>query len=305
MHYVIDVLAIIILLFFFLSGWRRGLLLSTLGVGRVVLAYSMAYFLGRYLGSWLGEMLYRPRIVMIPVTAGLTFALVSFGFHITMLKIRATHQAREEQEEHYHLPYHRCLLGGLISMAAGLLSMVFIFWLGDLLLTGVSGRGVPGADRSVFGRFARRATYEGVYLVTAREGRESQAAAMARVISNPAQGLSHLQRVLEADSVRQLLMDRQLPEDLLSGDAERIQQNASMQRLFNDDATRTELIELGVISRRETQASFCNKLSRFGRNENIQASIQDLKARDMLRTDRMLELIRDPEFDIIVAEVVK
>jgi len=66
-----------------------------------------------------------------------------------------------------------------------------------------------------------------------------------------------------------------------------------------------ELQELGIISRYETEAGFCEKLARFGQNENIQASLQNLKARDMLRTDRMLELIRDPDFDIIVAEVVK
>jgi hypothetical protein len=128
---------------------------------------------------------------------------------------------------------------------------------------------------------------------------------MARVISNPARGLDHLQRVVASDSVRMLLADRQLPEDLMSGDAQRIGQNASMQRLFNDYDTRTELQELGIISRNETESGFCEKLSRFGRNEVIQASLQNLKAKDLLRTDRILVLVRDPDFDAIVAEVVK
>lgn len=305
MHYVIDIVAAIVLLFMFLTGWRKGLLLATLGIVRVILAYGMAYFAGRYLGSWLGEVFYRPRIIMIPVTAGLTFILITFLFKMAMWKIRERHIAKEEQEDHYHLPYYRCFLGGIVSMTSGVLSMIFVFWLGDLAMTGLSGHGIPGGDRALFGRFAHRATYEAVYMLTARKGRESQAAAMARVTSNPAEGLEHLQRVLEADSVRQLLNDRQLPSDLLSGDAKRIQQNASMQRLFNDHETREELQELGIISRLETEASFCEKLSRFGQNENIQTSIQNLKARDMLRTDKILQLIRDPDFDIIVAEVVK
>ncbi len=305
MHVVIDILAAILLLFFFLSGWHKGLLLASLGVARVILAYGMAYFAGRYLGCWLGEVLYRPRIVMMPVAAGLTFVLITFGFYIVMLKVREKHRTKKEKEEHFHLPYYSCLLGGLVSVAVGLLSMVFVFWLSDLFLTGISGRGIPGADQSFFGRFSRRATYEAVYMVTTRPGRESQAAATARVISEPAKGLGHLQRVLEADSVRLLLTDRQLAEDLLSGDAERIQQNESMQRLFNDHEIRAELQELGILSRHETEESFCEKLSRFGQNENIQASLQNLKARDMLRTDQILSLVRDPEFDIIVAEVVK
>ena len=304
MHIVIDILALIVLLFYFLSGWHKGPLLALMGVVRVVLAYGIAYFAGRYLGSWLGEVLYRPRIVMIPITAGMTFVLISFGFQLVMRRMQKKRLVREEKEE-YRLPCSRCFAGGIISTVGGLLSMVFIFWLGDLFMTGISGNGIPGSNRSLFGRFARRATYETVYMLMAREGRESQAAAMARVISYPARGLDHLQRVLAADSVHGLLADRQLADDLLSGDPERISQNASMQRLFNDVDTRMELEEMGIISRRETEASFCEKLSRFGRNETIQASIQNLKAKDLLRTDRIQVLIRDPDFDAIVAEIAK
>ena len=141
MHYVIDIVTAILLLFFFLRGWRKGLLLASLGIARVLFAYGMAYFAGRYLGSWLGHLLYRPRIVMIPVTAGLTFTFITFGFRLAMMKIRTKHQAREETEEHFHLPYYRCCLGGLVSTAAGLLSMIFIFWLGDLAMTGLSRAG--------------------------------------------------------------------------------------------------------------------------------------------------------------------
>jgi hypothetical protein len=307
MHYVIDIVAAMVLLFMFFAGWKKGLLLASLSIVRVILAYGMAYFAGRYLGSWLGEVFYRPRIVIIPVTAGLTFIFITFAFKMAMWKIRERHKAKEELEEHYHLPYYSCFFGGIVSMASGLLTMIFVFWLGDLSLTGLTGHGIPGSDESRFGRVAHRAIYETVYLVTAREGRESQAAAIARAASNPAKGLDHLQRVLSADSVKQLLSDRQLPADLLSGDPDRIQQNASMQRLIKDHATRAELKELGIISREENKnvEILCEKLARFGQNENIQTSLQNLRARDMLRTDRILELIRDPDFDIIVAEVVK
>jgi hypothetical protein len=305
MHYIIDIFALIVLLFFFLSGWRKGLLLSSLGIARVVLAYGMAYLSGRYLGSWLGEFFYRPRIVIIPVTAGMTFILITFAFHLTMSRIREKHRAKEKQEEKFHLPYYRCFLGGLVSMAAGLLSMIFIFWLSDLAVTGLSGQNIAGSNHSVFGRFARRATYEGVYALTASEGRESQAAAMARVISNPAKGLNHLQQLLSSTSIRQVIADRQLPADLLSGSAQQIYNNESIQQMIGDQATREELLELGIIDRRESEIEFCEKLARFGQNENIQTSLQNLKARDLLRKDRILKLIRDPDFDIIVAEVVK
>lgn len=305
MHYIIDLIALILLLYFFLCGWRKGLLLASLGIARVVLAYGMAYIAGRYLGSWLGEVFYRPRIVMIPVTAGITFILITLLFYIGMNKVREKHRMQRSKEEHFHLPYYRCFLGGLVSMAAGLVSMIFVFWLGDLLITGLSGRGIAGSDQAAFGRFARRTTYEGVYALTARKDHESQAAAMARVLSNPAKGLNHLQRALSAKSVNQLLSDPYLPADLLSGNTLQIYHNASIQQLLGDHATRAELLELGIMAHRESEIEFCEKLARFGQNENIQASLQNLKARDLLRKDRILQLIRDPDFDIIVAEVAE
>lgn len=301
---VIDILIALVLLLFFMTGWRKGWLLSILGVVRVILAYGAAYFAGRYLGYWLGGIFHRPRIVMIPVVAGLTFVAITFIFHIKMWSIRERHRVKEEQEE-YRMPWQSGLIGGTINLAAGLLSLVFIFWLGDLFMTGVAGRPLPGAGKSLFGRFARRTAYECIYFSLSKDGHEAQAAAMARVISNPAKGMTHLERVLAADSVQQILTDREFAKDLLSGEPERIEQNEALQRLFNDRATLEEFRELGLVSNKETKSGLCEKLSRFGRNPDIRISIESLKARHLLRTEKILELIRDPDFDVIVSEVVK
>jgi hypothetical protein len=303
MHIVIDLLAALLLLFFSMTGWRKGWVLSMLSVVRVILAYGAAYFAGRYLGYWLGGVLYRPRIVMIPVAAGLTFTAITFIFHIKMWNIRERHRKKATEEE-YRMPVQSRLIGGAINMTAGLLSLIFRFWLGDLFMTGVAGRPNPGTEKSVFGRFSRRAAYECIYFSLSKDGRESQAAAMARVISNPAKGMTHLERVLAADSVQQILTDREFAQDLLSGEPERIEQNESLKRLFDDRATLEALRELGLVSSRETKSGLCEKLSRFGRNPDIQISIENLKAKQLLRTDKIPQLIRDPDFDVIVSEVV-
>ncbi len=304
MHMAIDILAALLLLFFFISGWKKGWALSLLGVVRVILASVAAYYAGRYLGYWLGGALYRPRIVIIPATAGLTFTVITFIFHIKMWRIRERHREKEIEEE-YRMPWPSKLIGGTVNLTAGIVTLMFLLWLGDLFMTGVAGRSIPGADRSLFGRFSRRAAYECIYFSLSKDGRESQAAAMARVISDPAKGMTHLERALAADSVQQILTDRQFAEALLSGDPERIEQNASLQRLFNDRATLEEFRELGLVSSKETKSGLCEKLSRFGSNVNIQISIENLKAKHLLRTDKILQLIRDPDFDVIVAEVVK
>lgn len=306
MHWVIDILAAVILLFFLLSGWHKGLLLSTLGIVRTILAYGASFFAGRYLGFWLGGIAHRPRIVTIPVVAGLTFVLITFAFHVMMTNIRETHRIREEKED-FSLPKYSCFGGSLINAAAGLLSMIFIFWLGDIFSVGVVGHSIPGSDKAFFTKHARRSVYEVANVIISRDGRESQAAAMARVVSNPQKGMQHLENVLSADSVQKLLSDEAFGQALLSGDPAQIEQNESMQRLMNDRATLLEMKELGLLSGREKKSVLCENLSKFGSNETIQVAMENLKAKDLLSidTDKVLLIIRDPDFDVIVGELLK
>lgn len=304
MHIVIDILAAIILLFFLLGGWHKGFLLSALGVIRVILAYGVAYFAGRYLGFWLGELAHRPRIVTIPVIAALTFVIITFFFHIIMTNIRDEHRKKEEKEDYSH-PWYSALGGGIINLSIGLFSLIFLFWLGDVFMVGTTGNSIPGATQSKFGRFARRAVYETVNGMVSRDGRESQAAATARVVSDPAKGMMHLETIIAADSIQQLIKDKQFAEDLLSGDAARLEQNASLQLVFSDQNTLNQLKELGVLSGNEKKSVLCQNLSKFGSNEKIQASLQSLQEKNLLSTDQITLLIRDPDFDIIIGEVLK
>lgn len=304
MHITIDIVAAIFLLFFFLAGWHKGFLLSLLGVVRVVLAYGAAYFAGRYIGFWLGEAAHRPRIVTIPVVAGLTFMLITFAFHIIMSNMRARHREREKEEDFYR-PLFSCFIGSAINLASGILSLVLLFWLADLFMAGATGSAIPGADKAYFSRFARRTVYEVSRRTIPKKDNESQIASMARMISNPADGMATLERIVAADSVQRLATDKELAKDLLSGDAGRVRQNASIQQLFNDRATLEELRDLGVLSGHETKTGLCEKLTAFGRNEKIRASIESLKARQLLSADKITLLIRDPDFDTILAELLR
>jgi hypothetical protein len=304
MHIVIDILAAIVLLFFLLSGWHKGFLLSLLGVVRVILAYGVAFFAGRYIGFWLGEIAHRPRIVTIPVIAGVTFILITFIFHVIMTNLRDEHKEKEEKEDYKH-PWYSSLGGSVINGSVGLFSLIFLFWLGDVFMVGATGHSIPGAEDSLFGDFSRRAVYETVNVVVSRDGRESQAAATARVISNPAKGMSHLENLMASDAVQQLVTDKQFAQDLLSGDPDRLEQNTKLQALFADQDTLNELKELGILAGNEKKSVLYQNLSAFGSNEKIQASLQSLQERDLLSTDKITLLIRDPEFDVIIGEIAR
>ena len=76
---------------------------------------------------------HRPRLITIPVVAIVTFALIAFAFHIVMHNIRAHHKEKEKKED-FQLPIPSCLSGGAINLAAGTVSLVLLFWLGDLFI---------------------------------------------------------------------------------------------------------------------------------------------------------------------------
>jgi hypothetical protein len=304
MHIAIDILAGTLLLFFFLAGWRKGVLLSLLGVARVVLSYGIAYLSGRYLGSWLGAAIHRPRLVTMPVVAIATFALIAFAFHIAMHNIRAHHKEKEKIDNFQH-PVSSRLSGGSINLAAGTVSLALLFWLGSLFMAGVALRPIPGADRSNFGRFSRRMVYEVAYSGIPKQGNEAQVAAMARMISNPAQGMEHLKNILAADSVQHALADKEFAGDLFSGEADRIRQNESMKRLIKDKATLRELREMGVLWEKETEDALYEKLARFGQNEKIRSSLENLRSKQLLSTDKIPLLIRTSDFDAIIAELAR
>lgn len=101
------------------------------------------------------------------------------------------------------------------------------------------------------------------------------------------------------------MTDKQFAEDLISGDARRIEQNASLQQLFNDRDTLGELREMGIVWEGDKKSELCQKLSQFGSNENIQKSIQSLKKKKLFSTDKITLLIRDPDFDVIIGELLK
>ena len=304
MHIAIDILASIILLFFFLKGWHKGLLLSLLGIARVVACYGIAYLAGRHIGYWLGAATHRPRLITIPAVALVTFALVVFAFHLIMHSIHTRHKEKEKEND-FQRPLPSCLSGGAINLAGGTVSLIFLFWLCSLFSLGVAGTPMPGADRSIFGRFARRMVYELAYTAIPKYSNETQVAALARTISNPGKGMGHLENIFAANSVQQLLSDKTFAKDLLSGDANRIEQNASLQHLFTDRATLDDLRELGLLSGYETKSGICQKLAAVGHNEKIQTSIENLQIKQLLTPDKIPRLIRDPDFDTIIAELVK
>jgi hypothetical protein len=320
MHIAIDVLACIFLLFFFLAGWRKGFLLSMLGVFRLILSYVSAYFVGRHVGFWLGAVTHRPRIITIPIMSILGFAFVYFGFHILMLRIQHKHaenQAAEDRRSstkqtaeerktnegvHHSIPSH--LFGGLLNFLVGLPSILILFWLTELLLMGIANTPIPGAEKSYLGQAAHRAAERASLFLLPDTLESDQAEALAKTFSNPTKGMREVESLFQTGPFVLIRNDGQVLADVMSGDPEIIKQNAAIQNLLSDRMTLVQMREIGILSSKETKESLCKKLAAWGRNKRIRTSFESLQQREMLDSRKVMLLLRDPDFDIIVAELV-
>ncbi|MBN2683690.1 MAG: CvpA family protein [Pontiellaceae bacterium] len=303
MDYVIDILVLIILILQFRKGWQKGPIVAGIGIARIFISIIAAYFAGRYLGYWLGAALHRPRIVIIPATAGLTFVLLNFGISIYMWRLQEKRRIKKEKGE-MRAAWFSSTLGGAVNAVGAILPLILIFWLAELVATGATGHSFPGATDSRFGAFSRRALYETIYFSLSKTGNESQAAAIAAAISNPDSGLNHLKSALESSAIQNALKDDTLTQAIQSGEVSEIERNRAFRTIFSDRRTRSELIDLGIIDRNETPHDFAQKLAVFGQNENIRFSIKSLYERDLLQKSKILLLIRDPEFDAILEEMM-
>ena len=302
MQYVLDGLALVFVIFFFLSGWHKGILISFLSGVRLLVATVVAYLIARYLGGWLAPIINRPRIILVPSIAIFVFAAILFLFKYIFFRIRLAR--KELEEEKFKRPIWRCFIGGVINLLFGTFVLAEFFWLAELFVVIVGGRTLPGAEEAKFSQFSRRMVYEIAYAAIPKEGRESQVASMARMISHPGSGMKKLKEILDAKSFQAVLKDEDFRKELLSGDPKRIEDTPVMQELFKDQKTIDALYSFGIISS-TNQVQLCEQLSVLGKNEVINSSIESLQTKKLLEKDKIMQLIRDPDFDTIMGELLK
>lgn len=311
MHWIFDIFAGIVLIFALLSGWNQGTLVSLLRLVRFAVAYLVAFFAAKYLGTWIADTFYRPRLIAIPAIGILFFSILVFVFHILISELRLRLHEKEEDED-YKLPIWSRLAGISINLIGAAFSIIIIFWVYDIIRAGLSGSLLPDPSASYTSKYSREAIYKGVYASIAGKKDPDQAVALAQVASHPNEAVEKSEAIFGAPSVQQLLTDPDFSEDFLSGDAEIIQQNASMQAFFEDKETLQNLRDLGVLSGKETETDVAEKLSDWGaslqaklEDEKVQYCIEQLREENKLDAAKVPELIKDPRFHYIIDSVLR
>lgn len=304
MNLIIDGLSLIILLIFARTGWMCGFKITSFRIIQLISALIVGYVSGRYFGNWFSDWAYRPRIITIP-TLGLFGASLSyFIFHVII--------SSQIEKRQFHLKSHNFFLtllgrfsGTLLSLLIAITLINTLLWTSNLMYVLKKGQSLPGAQKSIVSNKSESLIYHSACRILATWNEAHRSVAIATAISNPSDTVLKLKYILMAPTIQKLIVDPTIQADLTSGDINQLKNNLALSNLLNDSETLSKIREIGILSGKETKNSLYKKFILLAKNTNIQASLRKLKERNLLNHNELLKLIRDPEFDTIIAEFLK
>ena len=304
MGFVIDGLSLLILSLFIRSGWINGFKITFLRIIQVITAIFIGYLVGRYLGNWFSDWANRPRIISIPILGLFAASISCFIFHVYI--------SSQIEKRQLHLGSCNKLItftgrsGGIIL--SGLIAIIVIsilFWSINLFFVIKTGVSLAGNEKSITADKVEYFIYQSVCRSVSTWKEAHHSVAIAKTISDPEGTVNSLKSILMASSVQQIISDPKIESDIMSGDINQLKTNISLNNLFNDAETMIGIRNLGIISGKETKESLYNKITKIGDKPVVRNAFINLKNRNLLDHKKLLELIRDPDFDIIISEFLK
>jgi len=307
MHWLFDILAGITLLFFFLTGWHQGFVVSILRIASVATSYAGAILVVKYLGGPIADILHLPRIIAYPMVALLTYITITLVFSLLIHQVMIRQWEKEEKNE-FHLSVTSSFWGGVVSLTAGMVILIVAFWVYDTFRIAAFGQHFPDASSSCFGNFSRKVILQTAYAaIPKQENKREQAEKIARLISEPSHSIKKVEAALNDPTFQQLFFDQRFREDFLSGDANRISTNEMFQAFFKNRSTLEKLQDLGMLSPADTPEMLAQKLTAISKkmqarfaDPQIQNYIAWLQRDDMFSRENIHLLPRDRRFLLIL-----
>jgi hypothetical protein len=301
MHLLVEVISLLIILVLLKRGWQAGLVITCLRFGQVSLAILLTLLAGRYLGNAIAEWAYRPRIITIPATGLLVGSITLYLAELRILRTQA--KRAEKTHRWFSFGHHLDRLFGLaIGGLTAAILLPLLLWAGQLSATCLSTDVARTLQKSWSLRQSSTLIETGLYHLFSRSTDPFHAHALAYSIAHPLHTQQALQEILAAPSLQRLLNDPDLGQDLLSGDATQIGANQSVSAFFADRETLLKLKAIGLFKGSETRSLLTQRAAILGKNKTAQAAMIRLRERGLLRPEKVIALIRDPDFDRLIGE---
>lgn len=291
-------------------GWRKGFLLTVLGLGGLFGGYLCAWLLNKPVGAVLSSALGWQPAVARPV-AGILVVLVFVG--VMGFVQRGVRRGRiRKQLEGWQAPmWDRAGGAAVQAVWAGLFTLLVAWTL--IWLHGLQPR-VPDVRESVAGRVASRLVSATVYQLTrGMTGNDAVAGTAAAMARDPKGSTESLAQVLSNEHMQSALGDPATREAVVRGD------RRSLAPLAHDDALLESAYGAGLIhedpaalspeERERAVADGIGPLVGVVQELVADPTVRDLLADPVLRSKiqrgNMAELAQDPKFNQLAARVME
>ncbi len=290
-----DLVALAVIAFYAVRGFRRGLAASLLGFLGVTASLVAAWLLWDWAGRRLNASFGMPMVLACALGASLVFLVTDATFFLTVYLIRRRRKRKQAQPAAKpKYPRADKLSGASLGACIGILTAAAVIWMYTAagLMPGAAAwpdiRGSAAARLSglIIGAeawlFARAVTDDATL-----------SRIVARSVSDPKAAVEDVQSIKQNPKVVELLQDVRFTDAVYKGDAEAIEANPRWKRLLEDPEFLRCARETGFLPAESDAAhapgQAAEELARVGR-KMTQISA-DPEVRDVLRDRDFQEML--------------
>lgn len=243
--YLIDAIAIALIIFSAVHGCYRGSFYSGLGVVRLVLGYAAAVVLYQPCGQMLMKFGHWQPLLAYPVGAVLAFLLAALFFAFILIGIRSLR--RSSMEPVGTLRRLDRTAGGIFGAITGILTAL-VLTISLLFVQALKPDFFGNIEDSITGEIASPLAKQFSYAVTEQlSGSQMIARQFSQAVAKPNTVARSLQTITTHPNLRQLLQNEESARALVRGDEEKLRTDENMRAIIADKKFITAAADVGLL----------------------------------------------------------
>lgn len=291
MHLAFDIFCFILFLIFLYKGSKEGFLVSIFKILQLVLAIYISFLLGIKMGNFFGEIFNRPRIITIPATIIFFASLIYYIFHIIIRSLLEKSKLNNNSFSGLGI-----IFGGIFGFIVIISSCWFIN-----IFAAVKYENHTFVNKTITSYISQKTVYQLAKNVSLNNHsyfdiNESS----AKLISSPNSTIKSLKKIISSNLMQNIINDPSIGKVIKTKNPNIILQHESIKKLFSNKQIMYEFYQLGI-----NKKILLNTILKIGDNKIIINSFINMKSKNLFSLNNFHILIRDPDFDCIIGELIK
>ncbi len=314
---IVDLIALLIVLYYFSKGYRRGLLVSILSLIGLICAYISAYMFFEPAGQMILNQYDLPRLLALALGGFASFFIVYIFFGIIIRIISWRRRTRETSLIKTGSIYIDKLLGSISGTIFGLIMVAIILWGYNLAKFSQFGTSLPDINKSIAAQMSSSIIEKGTYLIADKSmDHEEMAKAISKSLSNPGEALEDMQDLMNSPLIKKLSDDKEFINAMLKGEVQKIKHNRTLNRALEDPVIINKAQDLGLLADdynpMEMKEEIAEKLAKAGKeiskiqnDPKIRNLLNDNILKEKIERQNLTEMLQDNKFRELINRMVE